>query len=243
MERIEVAPCKNDATARHFYERIGGLMAAAYLLKAVDCHRDNLIASGEDPVLVDADALWHVSAATKAQTPLDLLYRTGFLPNANPRSLQSRSSVLGRTKTGKHVARIGAKPLSAVQYEREIVKGFSRAWHCILGTKDRRRGFAKRLRRIRSRKRRWIYRPTEKYAAVRRASIQPAALRSEVERDLIISNLCSGRALTFTVIHAEIDALKGLDIPYFLRGSKERIALDRGNMPVDVCEALRRALA
>lgn len=243
MERIEVAPCKNDATARHFYERIGGMMAAAYLLKAVDCHRDNLIASGEDPVLVDADALWHVSAATKAQTPLDLLYRTGFFPNSNPRSLQSRSSVLGRTKTGKHVARIGTKPLRAVQYEREIVKGFSRAWHCILGTKDRRRGFAKRLRRIRSRKRRWIYRPTEKYAAVRRASIQPAALRSEVERDLIISSLCSGRAVTFTVIHAEIDALKGLDIPYFLRGSKERIALDRGNMPVDVCEALRRALA
>ena len=71
------------------------MIAAAYLLKAVDCHRDNLIASGEDPVLVDADALWHVSPATKAQTPLDLLYRTGFFPNSNPRSLQSRSSVLG----------------------------------------------------------------------------------------------------------------------------------------------------
>ena len=62
MEYVEPAACKNEAEARRFYQRMGALIAAAYLLKAVDCHRDNLIASGENPVLVDADALWHVSA-------------------------------------------------------------------------------------------------------------------------------------------------------------------------------------
>lgn len=242
MERIEAAPCKNGAAARRFHERIGGMIAAAYLLRAVDCHRDNLIASGEDPILVDADTLWHVSPPTKAQTPLDLLYRTGFFPNSNPRSLQSRSSVLARINTGKHVARIGTKPLSAVQYEREIVKGFSRAWCCILGTKDRRREFARRLRRIRSRESRWICLATEKYSAIKRASIQAAALRSGIERHRLIAHLCSRSTAGPEVISGEVDALKRLDIPYFLRESKERVARDRGPMPVKVCEALRRVL-
>jgi lantibiotic modifying enzyme len=243
MERIEVAPCKNGAAARRFYERIGGIIAVAYLLKAVDCHRDNLIASGEDPVLVDADALWHVSPATKAQTPLDLLCRTGFFPNSNPQSLQSRSSVLGRTNTGKHVARIGTKPLSGVQYEREIVNGCSRAWHCILGTKSRHKEFTRRLRRIRSRERRWIYWPTEKYAAIRRASIQPAAFRSEIERNLLIAGLCTRHSTTPVLIQAEVDALKRLDIPYFVRNTQEPMPLDTGSVPEVVIVALKRILS
>ena len=84
---------------------------------------------------------------------------------------------------------------------------------------------------------------TEKYAAIRQASIQAAALRSGIERHLLIARLCRRSTVGSEVIKAEIDALKRLDIPYFLRGSKERIALDRGNMPVDVREALRRVLA
>ena len=67
MEYVEPTSCESRAAARRFYERIGGLIAAAHLLKLVDCHRDNLIACGEHPVLVDVDALWHVSALTKTQ--------------------------------------------------------------------------------------------------------------------------------------------------------------------------------
>jgi lantibiotic modifying enzyme len=243
MERIEVRLCKTRAEARRFYERIGGLIAGAYLLRAVDCHRDNLLASGEDPVLVDADALWHVSPAPKTQNPFDLLSRTGFFPDSNPRSLQSRSSVLRRTNRGGEAARIGARPLSAVQYEREIVRGFRRAWHCILGAQERRRVFTRRVRRIQSRKRRWICRATEKYAAIQRASIQPGALRSAAERQLLITRLSRRNTVDPEVVEAEIDALARLDIPYFLRSRKEPLFPERGNLPKDVCEALRQLLA
>jgi hypothetical protein len=242
MERIEVRPCKNRAEARHFHERIGGLIAGAYLLRAVDCHRDNLLASGEDPVLVDADALWHVSPAPKTQNPFDILLRTGFFPDSNRRSLQSRSSVLRRTNPGGEAARIGATPLSAVQYEREIVRGFRRAWHCILGTPERRKAFTRRVRRIQSRKRRWICRATEKYAAIERASIQPGALRSAAERHSLITRLSRRNTVDPEVVEAEIDALTGLDIPYFLRSSKARIAFPPANIPGYLSEALRRAL-
>ena len=134
MEYVEVASCENQAAVRRFYERMGALIAAAYLLKAVDCHRENVIAAGEYPVLVDIDALWHVSPLTKTQSLADVLYRTGFFPNSRPASLQSRSSVLGKSTTGKHLARMAGKPVSAAPYTNEIIAGFARAWNCILGT-------------------------------------------------------------------------------------------------------------
>lgn len=242
MERIEPLPCKDKAAARRFFQRLGGTIGVAYLLRAVDCHRDNIIAAGEHPVLVDAEALWHIGPEWKTETPVDRLYRTGFLPGSSGQGLQSRSSVLGRTTTGQHVPRIRVNALRAAQYEREIVAGFCRAWRCILGTRTRRAAFVRRSRRICSRKRRWIYRPTETYAAIARASIQPTALRSGIERDLLLSRLCSRRTVPATVIHDEIDALKRLDIPYFTRRLKERSPSDKSTAPPEVIEALRRAL-
>ncbi len=241
MEYMESFSCKDEAEARRFYRRIGGIVGAAYLLRAVDCHRDNVIAVGEDPVLVDAEALWHDRLGTKAQSPVELLRRTGFLPGPDPRSLQSRSSVLGAGK-GKHVPKICGKALRAAHYQREILAGFSQAWRCVLGTRNRRAAFLRRVRRITSRKRRWIYRPTETYAVIARASIQPAAARSGIERDLLIARSCSRRTAPATVIHAEIAALKRLDIPYFVRRSQGRLSPDKGSVPAEAIEGLHRAL-
>jgi hypothetical protein len=241
MECIESVSCGDEAAARRYYRRIGGMVGAAYLLRAVDCHRDNVIAAGEEPVLVDADALWHGQLDPKAQTPVELLYRTGFLPGPNPRSLQSRSSALGRSN-GNHVPKIRGKELRATHYQSEILAGFCRAWRCVLATKGRRAAFLRRIRRITSRKRRWIYRPTETYAAIARASIQPAAVRSGIERDLLIAHLCSRRTVPETVFHADIESLKRLDIPYFSRTSKERLSPDQVSVPAEVIEGLHHAL-
>ena len=242
MEWVESSSCKNEAAARRFYRRIGGMVGAAYLLRAVDCHRGNVIAAGENPVLVDAEALWHGRMGTSAQSPVELLSRTGFLASADPRSLQSRSSVLGGGK-GKHVPKICGKALRAVHYQREILAGFNQAWRCVLGTRKRRAAFLRRVRRITSRKRRWIYRATETYAAIARASIQPAALRSGIERDLLIASLSSRRTIPPTVIHAAIDALKRLDVPYFVKRTNTSLAADSaGSPPAELTRALRNAL-
>lgn len=242
MKYVEPATCKNETAARRFYERIGGIIAAAHLLKLVDCHRDNLIASGEHPVLVDVDALWHVSALTKTQAVSSVLYRTGFFPNSNRRSLQSRSSALGRGTTGDHVLRVASERLSVEDYEQEITHGFARAWRCVLGTGNRRRAFELRLRRIRSKERRWIYWATEKYAAIREASLQPAVLRSGPERDLLIRRLCTRDIVSSIVIDAEIHALKQLDIPYFMRRTNERVPSDKLPVPRELIKAIQRAL-
>jgi lantibiotic modifying enzyme len=243
MEEIRFAPCKDHAAAHRFYKRLGSLIAAAYRLKAVDCHRDNVIAAGEYPVLFDAEALWHVSRKTRIQSPLDALYETGFFPSDNRRSSwQYRSSVLGKTTTGQHIPRIGAKPLSAARYKREIVNGFSRAWRCILGTPEKRAAFVRWVRRRRAIERRWIYWPTANYDRIRRASIQPTALRSGIERDILIARSCARSAVSPALIRAEIEALTRLDIPYFTRKIEQGSFYDERNVLPDVLKALRRAV-
>ena len=241
MEYVAAASLKNKPAACRFYQRLGGIIAAAHLLKAVDCHRDNLIASGEYPVLVDADALWHVSPATETQTPADLLYRTGFFPNAHPYSLQSRSSALGPA-AGNHLPRLAGKPVTAARYQPEMARGFAKGWHCLLGVSRAREAFARRLRRIRSCERRWLYRATETYAAIREASIQPGALRSARERKLLLRRRCVRDSAASDVIDAEVRALEQLDIPYFLARSDQALASDRSTVPAELVEALGAAL-
>jgi lantibiotic modifying enzyme len=242
MEYAKAAPCANAAAVRRFYERLGGLIAAAYLLKAVDCHRENLIAAGEHPVLVDIDALWHVSPVTRTQSATDRLYRTGFFPNSNPGSLQSRSSVLGKTATGSHLATVGARRQSPDDYADEIVAGFIAGWDCLVGTPARRATFQRRLRSIRSHERRWIYLATEKYAAIIRASVQPSALKSGATRVDVIRRLCERPTVGADTAEAEIEAMERLDIPYFTRRTNERMPRATVSAPTELLKAIRKAL-
>jgi hypothetical protein len=241
MEQIQPKPCNDQGAARRFHRRLGAILGAAYLLRAVDCHRDNMIACGEYPVLIDAETLWH---ATKTQSLLEPLYGTGFLPSSGRRSsYQYQSSTLGRTNPGEHTPHIAAKPLSAQRYEIEISNGFRRAWRCLLGTTARRAAFGRRLQRIRRRGRRWIYRSTRDYDAIRRASIQPAALRTGIERDLLIASSCARGTVPQAVIREEINALKRLDIPYFTRKTRAAPPPPQDQeAPTEIVEALRRAV-
>jgi lantibiotic modifying enzyme len=242
MEYAKVTPCTNVAAVRRFYERLGGLIAAAYLLKAVDCHRENLIAAGEHPVLVDIDALWHVSPQTKTLSMGDVLYRTGFFPSARRRTLQSRSSVLGRSVRGAHLPRLAGQPVAPGGYADEIVTGFARAWHCVLGTPRRRSAFIRMLEPIRARERRWIHWATARYAAILRISLQPAALLSVAKRHAFLRQLCARTDVAKTVVRAERKALRELNIPYFNRRTRERMPLEPNHPPFELIQAIRQAL-
>jgi type 2 lantibiotic biosynthesis protein LanM len=58
IEFIEAHPCEDEAAVRRFYQRQGGSLALLWLLDATDFHWENLIASGEHPILVDLEALF-----------------------------------------------------------------------------------------------------------------------------------------------------------------------------------------
>jgi type 2 lantibiotic biosynthesis protein LanM len=63
VEFIGASACTTDRQVRHFYERIGALLAIFYALSATDFHLENLIAAGEHPVAVDLETLFHPKLA------------------------------------------------------------------------------------------------------------------------------------------------------------------------------------
>jgi type 2 lantibiotic biosynthesis protein LanM len=59
IEFVETKGCDNQEQLQRFYERQGGYLALLYALQAVDFHYENLVASGEHPVLIDLESLFH----------------------------------------------------------------------------------------------------------------------------------------------------------------------------------------
>jgi type 2 lantibiotic biosynthesis protein LanM len=54
---VEQRYCQDRDELRRFYHRAGALLAVLYLLEATDCHAQNLIAVGDQPVLIDHETL------------------------------------------------------------------------------------------------------------------------------------------------------------------------------------------
>ncbi|TCC53572.1 type 2 lantipeptide synthetase LanM [Kribbella capetownensis] len=88
LEYVVPEPCHDLAEVRRFYQRQGALLALLYVLDGTDVHYENLIAVGDQPVLVDVETLFHPSytpAGTLSQDPayrtlLSSVYRTALLP-------------------------------------------------------------------------------------------------------------------------------------------------------------------
>ncbi len=59
MDHVAPAPCREMAEVDAFYVRVGGLLQLLTLLQGSDFHHENLIASGDQPVVVDPETLFH----------------------------------------------------------------------------------------------------------------------------------------------------------------------------------------
>jgi len=57
VEWVEATPCSQRQEVALFFERAGMLMALVHVLRGNDCHRDNLIAASQWPVLIDGETL------------------------------------------------------------------------------------------------------------------------------------------------------------------------------------------
>ncbi len=57
LEFVEPAPCRDRAAVRRYYQRCGMLLCLLYAVNGSDFHKENLIAVGEHPVLIDMEAL------------------------------------------------------------------------------------------------------------------------------------------------------------------------------------------
>jgi type 2 lantibiotic biosynthesis protein LanM len=57
MEWVEHRPCTSDEELARFYTNAGRTMAVLHLLGCTDCHYENLIASGDQLILIDTETL------------------------------------------------------------------------------------------------------------------------------------------------------------------------------------------
>jgi type 2 lantibiotic biosynthesis protein LanM len=90
MEFVDTLPCQDRQEIQRYYYRVGMLLGILYLLRATDCHFENLINCGEQPVLIDLETLlhhriWAVDADAEAhdranQQMLDSVLGTHLLP-------------------------------------------------------------------------------------------------------------------------------------------------------------------
>lgn len=59
MEYVRPSPCADRAAVSRFFYRQGGYLALFYALHGVDVHSENVIAAGEQPVVVDVECLFY----------------------------------------------------------------------------------------------------------------------------------------------------------------------------------------
>lgn len=76
LEYVVHEPCTDLAGVRRFYHRQGALLALLYVLDGTDMHFENLIAAGDQPVLVDLETLFHPSQLPLTAVSLDPAYRS-----------------------------------------------------------------------------------------------------------------------------------------------------------------------
>ncbi len=90
VEHVEAAPCASPEEVRRFYQRQGSSIALLYLLEGTDFHHENLIASGEHPVLVDLETLFQPQVTARTLRELDrqpgaplggTVLKSGLLPH------------------------------------------------------------------------------------------------------------------------------------------------------------------
>ncbi|MGM1064944.1 type 2 lanthipeptide synthetase LanM family protein [Saccharothrix sp. Mg75] len=85
LKFVEHGPCADVTGVGRFYHRLGALIALLYAVDGTDMHYENLVAAGDQPVLVDVETLFHptpdVSADPAVRALTRSVHRTAVLPS------------------------------------------------------------------------------------------------------------------------------------------------------------------
>jgi type 2 lantibiotic biosynthesis protein LanM len=137
-EYVANSPCASRAEVERFYERFGAFVAILYALNATDFHYENVIASGEFPMLIDLEALFHPMPSTSGEMDnpewlgwnalQQSVMRTGVLPFRaydNDQSSGLDMSAVGGSggqKTPNRLPVLVAVGTDEMRFERDFVQ-------------------------------------------------------------------------------------------------------------------------
>ena len=78
VEFIEYQSCSDSSEEADFYSNLGALAAILYLLRANDCHYENIIANKNLPILVDCETLFQPRSDIANSEPSALFIKDGI---------------------------------------------------------------------------------------------------------------------------------------------------------------------
>ncbi|MCA9656465.1 MAG: type 2 lantipeptide synthetase LanM family protein [Myxococcales bacterium] len=219
MEHVEHLPCADEGAVGRFYERAGITLCMLYLLGTNDCHEENLIASGEHPLLVDAETTMHAETREPDEGLCDptalamsSVMRVGLLPRWEYRKGQGIHDVsgLGGGQSSEladdddpgaepsaaprfgNVPRLGEVVVSPNDHVDELVRGFEAAYRLLLHHRATLLDPQGPLASFRGSPVRFVHRNTRIYGTILRHSLEPRFLRDGLSRSIELEIL--GRA-------------------------------------------------
>jgi type 2 lantibiotic biosynthesis protein LanM len=215
MEGVEPGPCDSLAGIDSYYRRTGGLVCLVALLQGTDIHHENLVAAGDQPVIVDAETLLQPRLRPEAVRALgpganrsdqagDLiraLAESGFFPTGHMLDFSALGTaatvvtpfvVPRAVRVNTDAMAVLPEPYRASQRDNmpslrgQPADGFAEMFRLALRHRD---ALAALLRGFAGRSVRLIARPTNVYGLLLLAARQPAALRCGARRSLVFERL------------------------------------------------------
>ena len=242
MEFVPNRTCEHASEVSRFYARAGALLAVMHALGVSDIHYENVIASGEDPVVVDLETL----LAERSGSVLG----TGFLPRPpSAKENDADASALGASvvqdsglrfpmwqhvntdqmtlvdgaprEAEQHRARLSGTLVSAADHVRELKSGFREAYACLL---DHRKALTadRMLTGLDRLELRILLRDSATYGQMHLHLLYPEHLEDGIDRSIELEWLARPLCIRATpsrgrvaVYEHERSAMERLDLPLF----------------------------
>lgn len=236
VEFVEFLPCQNKQEVKNYHQNMGMILCIAHLLKATDLHYENLIACGEQCVLIDVETLMHsqisselVKKNTDLESPndhplihFDSVILTGLLPRwqiENDGEKTYDATGFGRFDKISHLA---------IDYMEEILKGFGKMYRFLMKNNQELTSNNSPIKNFSGQKCRFVFRSTKIYFALISKLTHPKFLRNGVEQSLQIEFLCRSLILYDTkklfapLVREEHKSIAQWDFPYFTTNSNSK---------------------
>lgn len=250
VEFIVYLPVENEKQAEVFYEKAGALLAIVYVLGGNDFHYENMIACGENPVLIDIETILipevqlfsdAMSGEESTDQAMDILstsvFRTGMLPMWQKKGAEVADwgGLTGGDYLNANIPMLKGKRLDTPAYEKSILKGFKTAYEFINDHKEALMQESSPLHLFDQCRCRYLIRQTQTYQDVIEHTLRPQYLQEGITFSIEIERMSlayllntSGQVLKkiFPIFLSERDALERRDVPIFYGIGNELALID-----------------
>jgi type 2 lantibiotic biosynthesis protein LanM len=241
---VDQRPCDSEEKVRRYYLRAGQLLCVIYVLAGTDCHFDNLIACGEQPILIDTEMLFQPRLPGEFSGNRDTVMRTGLLPGAQTLDLSGLGSTTdqpthlrvpewqhvnsdrmrlsfrpARLESRSSVVMRGDTPVSALDYVDSIVEGFRHMYRFLMTRRGALLASDGPLASIAGQKVRILARGTMEYLLALSEALHPKHLRSSDCLQIRFTEPSRFPGLE----PCEIEALERMDVPRFLAQASAKV--------------------